>query len=121
MKFLADENVSPAVVKMLRANGHDVLDAKEEGWQGATDEKLTERARRTRRVIMSEDLDFGNLSRFPLAKHPGAILLHFVDMRPREVAEHLRRFLTSVDHRHLHGAVVFLEEGKIQIVKSQKR
>lgn len=117
MRFLTDENVSPTVVRALRAAGHDIFDVKEAGGEGTTDETLIRRARRERRVIVSEDLDFGNLSRFPLVRHPGAILIHYTDMRPREVASRLLQFLESVDLRRLHGAVVFLEEGRVQIVK----
>lgn len=121
MRVLTDENISPAVARSLRRAGHEVRDVKEEGWHGRTDEWLMRRARRERRVIISEDLDFGNLHRFPFAKHPGAVLLHFSDMRPREVASRLRHFLNSVDVRRLRGAVVFLEEGRIQIVAPKRR
>jgi len=118
MRLLADENVSPAVVRVLRQHGHDVLDTKEEDWFGFSDEMILKRARATRRVIISEDLDFGNLQRFPLVKHPGAILLRLPDMRPRSVAEHLLGFLAGAKTRDLRGAVVLLEEGRVQIIKS---
>jgi predicted nuclease of predicted toxin-antitoxin system len=117
MKFLTDENVSPAVVRALRTAGHNVLDVKEQRWQGVADEVILRRARQTGRVIVSEDLDFGNLRRYPLTGHPGAILLHLADMRPREVAERLLTFLSGVRSQTLRGAVVFLEEGQVQVVK----
>lgn len=121
MRFLADGNVSPAVTRSLRRAGHNVRDVKEEGWHERSDEWVMRRARRERRVVISEDLDFGNLTRFPLQKHAGAMLLHFPDMRPREVAARLRRFLAGSDPRRLRGAVVFLEEGRFQIVTPRRR
>ena len=43
-KILADENVSPKVVSYLRGKGLDVIDTKEENWQGQEDEFLLEKA-----------------------------------------------------------------------------
>ena len=117
MKFLTDENVSPAVVRILRHARHNVWDIKEEGWQGASDERIMMQARKTGRVIISEDLDFGNLRRFPLVHHPGAVLIHYQNMRPHDVAHRLLRFLNSVKPQALKGAVLVLEEQRSWRIK----
>jgi len=38
--ILTDENIHPEVVAYLRTKGFDVLDVKEEGWQGKKDSDL---------------------------------------------------------------------------------
>jgi hypothetical protein len=38
--FLTDENISPGVVAVLRRTGLDVQDAKEQGWQGSSDQAI---------------------------------------------------------------------------------
>jgi predicted nuclease of predicted toxin-antitoxin system len=40
LRFLTDENISPKVVTFLRNHGLDVLDTKEQGWQGKSDDEL---------------------------------------------------------------------------------
>lgn len=112
MKFLTDENVSPLIIRNLRQARHDVWDVKENGWQESPDSRIMQLARRTRRVIISEDLDFGNLQRFPLEDHPGAILLHFSNMHRKNVAHRLHLFLAQTKPRTLKNAVHVLEDRK---------
>ena len=103
MKLLTDENVSPDVIRALRAHDHDVRDVKEEQWHGAVDEWIVRKARTERRIIVSEDLDFANLRRFPLGIQHGAVLPHFANMHPRYVAERLVEFLDGVRPGELRG------------------
>jgi predicted nuclease of predicted toxin-antitoxin system len=53
--LLTDENVSPKVVAHLRMIGMDVLDVKEQGWQGAEDEKLLDIAYQEKRFVFTQD------------------------------------------------------------------
>lgn len=55
LKILADENISPKVVSFLRQGGFDVLDAKEQHWQGKDDEDLLEIAYREQRFMLTHD------------------------------------------------------------------
>jgi len=57
--LLTDENVDPGVVTFLRDSGFDVMDVKEAGLVGATDDVIAAAAIRERRVIVSHDSDFG--------------------------------------------------------------
>jgi predicted nuclease of predicted toxin-antitoxin system len=60
--FLTDENISPKVVAYFRNMGLDVLDTKEQLWQGTDDEDLITRAYREHRFILTHDSDFGTLA-----------------------------------------------------------
>lgn len=117
MKFLTDENVSPKVVRALREKGHNVFDIKEEGLQGVSDDEIMKRARSIKHIIVSEDLDFGNLRRFPLIKHPGAILMHFQNMKPRLVAGHVLSFIKNKNPQKLEGCIFLLEEGRVVTIE----
>lgn len=114
MNFLTDENVSPKIVRALREAGHDVFDIKEAGLQGVADNIIIKRARRLKRIIVSEDLDFGNLQRYPLSKHPGTILMHFQNMQPQLLSKHLLSFLKTTNQNSLTKAIVVLEEGGLK-------
>jgi predicted nuclease of predicted toxin-antitoxin system len=58
VRLLADEHVPPAVISVLRGEGHDVAVVGDDLELGASDTTLLEYARDTDRVIVSEDTDF---------------------------------------------------------------
>lgn len=61
MRFLADESWDFAVVRARRAAGHDVV-AIAESRHGITDRDVMELAEIERRVVITEDKDFGQLA-----------------------------------------------------------
>lgn len=60
--FLTDENIHPLVVAMLRQEGINVWDVKEEQQQGASDTDLLHRAHGEGRIVLTHDSDFGALA-----------------------------------------------------------
>ncbi len=60
MRFLADESCDFAVVRALRAAGHDVV-AVTEMAPAANDETVIEIALNDGRLLLTEDKDFGQL------------------------------------------------------------
>lgn len=60
MKFLADECCDAGLVKALREDGHDVFFIPEE-FPGATDKEILLLAFNTNRILITEDMDFGEL------------------------------------------------------------
>lgn len=61
LHFLADESCDFAVVRALRAAGYDVL-AVGEVITRSDDRELIEQAARERRILLTEDKDFGWLA-----------------------------------------------------------
>lgn len=61
-RWLTDENIHPDVVAHLRGRRLDVLDVRERGWHGWSDDQLLEEARREGRIILTHDGDFGTLA-----------------------------------------------------------
>jgi predicted nuclease of predicted toxin-antitoxin system len=60
--WLTDENIHLDVVAHLRGRGFDVLDVREAGWYGRSDEELLEEAHGQGRVVLTHDADFGTLA-----------------------------------------------------------
>ena len=60
MKFFADECCDTGIVASLRKEGHDVLYVLEEE-PGLQDEVVLQRAYVERRILLTEDKDFGEL------------------------------------------------------------
>jgi predicted nuclease of predicted toxin-antitoxin system len=60
MRLVADESCDGAVVRALRAAGHDVL-AIAEVAPGADDSTVIDLAGRANSILLTEDKDFGQL------------------------------------------------------------
>lgn len=61
-RWVTDETIHPDVVAHLRGRGLDVLDVRERGWHGRSDDELLEEAHREGRVVLTHDGDFGTLA-----------------------------------------------------------
>lgn len=76
MNFVADESCAGPVVRALREAGHDVV-AIAEVAKGATDEEVLNRALNEKRVLITEDRDFGELVYAHGRPSTGVILVRF--------------------------------------------
>jgi len=82
MRILANENVPGPVVAALRHAGHDVLWIKE-SLVGAPDPQVLARAQTEQRVVLTADLDFGELAfRSGLPAECGVILIRLDWQQP---------------------------------------
>lgn len=78
MRLLADENLHGGIIQWLRHQGHDVLWATET-LRGSADDTLLQIAQQQERLLLTADLDFGELVyREQLISH-GVILLRLED------------------------------------------
>lgn len=76
MRFMADESCDFAVVRALREAGHDVLYVSEMS-PGAEDNAVIERAHAERRVVLTEDRDFGRLVFAAARPATGVVYMRF--------------------------------------------
>ena len=116
MKFLADENVAPRVITVLRKERFNVLSVYEEQLSGASDEKILGFAKKQKRIILTHDKDFGNLIRQPSQPPCGIILLRLRNQSPKNVINHLIPFLKKIKSEKIKNRLVIFQEGKIRII-----
>ena len=74
MRWLADECVAAPLVASLRSHGHDVLYVAEAA-AGLNDADVITLAMREKRILLTEDKDFGDLVFRRERKVPGLVLL----------------------------------------------
>lgn len=116
MKLLIDQNLSPKLVDLLDAAGHDVEHVREHGTSSATDAQICAFAAEQRRVIISADTDFGTLLAATHATEPSFVLVRrAVGRRVPELAGLLIENLPLVENDLVAGAVVVLGERSIRI------
>ena len=113
MRFLADESCDFAVVEALRAGGHDVA-AVAQIARGAEDTEVIDLARSGRRVLITEDKDFGWLVFAGRVDSPGVIPIRF----PASARALLAAAVLKLVREHasqLVGAFVVLRPGTARI------
>ena len=71
MRFLADMGVDVRVVEWLRGQGHDAVHLREEGLHRAPDEQVFAKALAEERIVLTFDLDFGEIWRPSRGTGPG--------------------------------------------------
>jgi len=104
-----------STVKALRERGHDALHLREEGLHRLSDEEILEKARLEDRVLLTFDLDFGDLLAAGLHESPSAILFRLHNQTPSIVTERLFRLLAE-SGRYLTGnALIVVEETRYRV------
>jgi predicted nuclease of predicted toxin-antitoxin system len=112
MRFLADESCDFAVVQALRATGHDVT-AVSEVHRGAEDATVLELALSERRVLLTEDKDFGQLV-FAAARDSGGVVLIRWPVSARAELSAAAIELAEKHSVALQGAFVVLEPNRVR-------
>lgn len=113
LRFLADESCDFGVVRALRDAGFDVF-AVNEIMNRSDDHDLIEQANREKRILITEDKDFGWLVFASHLDSPGVILNRF----PRHLRQTLSRSvlqLVQEQGQKLPGGFSVVELGRIRI------
>jgi predicted nuclease of predicted toxin-antitoxin system len=96
MRLALDENISGDVAVELRRRGHGVLAVKE-SMRGAKDDEILARAQAERRLLVTQDKDYGELAyRQLLPADCGIILFRLSDADP-DAAD--RRMIEVIESR----------------------
>jgi len=110
VKFLADMGVSMTTVGALRAHGEDVTHLREEGLSKLPDPQILEKAARDGRVVLTFDLDFGELLAAGGTTVPSVILFRLRNQTPAAVTPRLMQVLDACGQALEEGAIVIVEE-----------
>jgi predicted nuclease of predicted toxin-antitoxin system len=116
MKFKLDENFGTRTQQLLQAAGHDVHSILQEGLQGADDETIYSICCVEQRYLVTLDLDFSDVVRYP-PEHAGGIIVIRVPRNPSLVL--LERLLTALllylEQNIAIGQLLIVEPGRIRL------
>jgi predicted nuclease of predicted toxin-antitoxin system len=115
MKFLADMGISPHSVAFLRDLGYEALHLHELGLDRLPDAEILAKARREGYVVLTHDLDFGELLAISRARLPSVVIFRLRNMRPTNVNRYLQ--ILVAEHRaHMdQGAILSVTEDRIRV------
>jgi predicted nuclease of predicted toxin-antitoxin system len=115
MRFLADGGISPRTIEFLRHLGHEAEHIRMLGMQRASDLELVERARADRSVVVTFDLDFGDILALGVFDRPSVIILRLHDARADFVNDRLARVLDERQPDLETGALVLVEDDRYRL------
>ena len=115
MRFLADMGVSLRVVQWLRESGHDAVHLRDEGLQRLPNGEIFSKARDERRIILTFDLDFGEIMAASHGRPPGVLLFRLHNTRSDHVIQRLERVLAESSAELETGAIIVVEEGRHRV------
>ena len=115
MKFLADMGISPRTVDFLRDMGYDATHLHKEGLDRMPDSDILAKARHEGCVLLTHDLDFGELVAISEARLPSVVTSRLRNMRPSNVNQHLQAIVEQHREALESGALATITEGHIRV------
>lgn len=115
LKFLADIGISPKAIAFLRTEGYDAIHLIEEQLERLSDVEIIDKAKSEARIILTHDLDFGDLMAASGDSLPSVVIFRLSDMRPANVNLHLRLILAQYQSLLLDGAILSITQGRVRI------
>ncbi len=114
MKLLIDENISPEITSHLRTLKYNVKSIRE-CCKGFDDEKIVEIALKEERLIVTYDLDFGELYRNFGAS---SLILRLRTKNPSIVLKYLVNFLNTLKEQKIDmkNKLAIITEGKARLI-----
>jgi predicted nuclease of predicted toxin-antitoxin system len=114
--FVIDEDMPRSVSKALKERGYAVKDIRDYGLRGADDEKVYQFAQNNQSALITGDMGFSNILRFPTGCHFGIVIAHFPnEMSAKEINSQLLERLGDLTDADIRGNLVIIEPGKVKV------
>lgn len=122
IRFKLDENFSPSLTSLFHQSGYDAESVLEEQLSGSADENIYQVCLQENRCIVTLDLDFANILRFPAEKTQGIVVI-----RPNRsitldiMIEMILLLLKTLEENDPVGCLWILEPHQLRIRKPKLR
>jgi predicted nuclease of predicted toxin-antitoxin system len=119
VKFKLDENLGTRAQSVFESAGHDVHTVRQQALAGASDQHLYAVCCREARCLVTLDLDFADVTRFPPGQSGGIVVIRLPRNPSLPLLEQLvRQFLQALDQMPLDRNLWIVEVGRIRIHQS---
>ena len=115
MKFLADMGISHSTIVWLRKQDFDVLHLREEGLHKLPDFDIIRKAQNEKRIVLTCDLDFGDIMAASGGTCPSVIIFRLEDQSPANVTRRLEQVLKESSQSLERGAIISVDEKKHRV------
>lgn len=119
-KFLADENISPAIIDFLKHKGFDVKSVHEVNMPAATDSMIIKLAHQQERALLTFDKHFSNILLYPPPTHHGIIRIRIHPPLLSDIKRALEHFFEKFDLAFMKGTLVILGPDGFRVHRGPK-
>ena len=116
MQILVDEDLPRSLVRELQRAGivsQHVLDL---GVRGRSDDEILSLARSRDLTLLTGDVGFGNLLRYPLNSHFGIVITRIPNEMPTERSNAaIVQALLGLNSEEIHGSLIIIEPGRVRL------
>ena len=115
LRFLTDEDVPRSTARVLQDAGFDAVDVRDVGLRGKSDPLVFAYAQREKRLLITCDLGFSNILKFPPSQNIGLLVVRIPDSEPIEnFNREVLRAVTEVGENLPHHLAI-IEIGKVRL------
>ena len=115
MKFLVDMALSPKTVKVLRDSGYEAIRVNELGMAKSKDGEILAYAKKNDMVVITADLDFGDILANTGHKKPSVIIFRLKNPSPEHVNSLLLSAIPHIKDSLDKGSIIVIDDYRIRI------
>ena len=115
MRIKLDENLPAVLVGELANLGHDVDSVPGEKLASRPDAEIWPAAQRTRRFLITQDLDFSDIRQFAPGTHCGLLLVRLAQPGRQALAQRVRTMFEKEDVETWRRCFVVATDRKIRV------
>ena len=115
MRFLADMCVDVRIVKWLHQKGHDAIHLRDQGLHRMPDGEIFEKAIREDRIVITFDLDFGEIAALTEGRRTSVILFRLKNTRTPHAIERLSSVIERFTDALKRGSVLTVEDTRCRV------
>lgn len=120
MKLKLDENLSRHLKSALSEIGHDVLTAADEDLLSRPDTVIAATTRREDRILLTLDVEFADLRKYPPGAHPGILVFRPPSFGPASVNTFIVDWIRSLDLKKLSSCVAVIDARGVRVRSPQR-
>lgn len=113
--FKLDENLHPDVAEVLGDHGHDVTTVFSQHLRGTADERLIQICHEEGRALMTLDVGFADIRRYPPESYSGIVVLRLTSQSKKHVLRITRQLAPTLHRETLVGRLWIVTEQGIRI------
>lgn len=115
MKFIADMGISQTTVQWLKEQGFNAVHVRDMGMHRSSDTDIVKKAMEEERIVLTCDLDFGDIVSASGERCPSVIILRLENETPGNVNRRLTQALRESSEDLKKGAIISVEETRHRV------